>query len=236
MLGIPDKDYQKILNKHKKKREKQRKVFSTTALSVAGVLATGAALSLVGIVLFAITLGAKTVLNNSKQPNSLVSTYTQPTYPIPPELATIIQQTGIDSNTLSRVQVKLDSGVGVCPTENTSACYSDSVIYYPRKNLSIGQKSQNSIFAHEYMHFIWDKVTLDDEKAQLTQSLLNLYGSNPKFKTRLEGNSYDPQSKNFTDELHSFACTEVYDDELGAALKAHCSKYLPNRNALPSYY
>jgi hypothetical protein len=154
-------------------------------------------------------------------------------YPIPPEVEPIVQQVDIDHTVLSKVDIRLDQGSGPCG-EKRGACYSAGVLYFPRSIFSQKQPFQNALFSHEYMHFIWDKYANLDTKNTLQPILIDKYNSNPKLRDRLS--TYPKEGDTFVSELQAYTCTEMADNELGSELYNYCTKYLPNRNALPSYY
>jgi len=153
------------------------------------------------------------------------------TYQVPAEVQPIVTRLGIDPSIIAKVDIKLDSGIGPCTTLKIDirACYDNNVIYYPREMLVQPEGVQNQLFAHEYLHFIWE--TQPEPKA-LTPSLLAIHANNAKLQQRIVGY---PQSS-LAWEIYSYICTEMQDDRIPADILVECIKYLPNRGALPSDY
>lgn len=145
------------------------------------------------------------------------------TYPVPIELQPIVDRLGITDRT---VEIKTD--FPCAPTAR--ACF-DTAIHYPLTNLNNPILQQNATMAHEYMHYIYDKQTVEEQN-RIGGLAQTLYNQSPLFQRRMQW--YVDKGTLNQDELISVACTEVDDSVLPAELYQYCAKYVPNRLALPS--
>lgn len=142
------------------------------------------------------------------------------TYPVPPEVAQVATQLGLDPAIYPRIRYILGS-TGPCVGEGYWACYSAEQIWL--------KAVKPQYLAHEYLHYIYFS---HPEIKTLLPYMHSVYNSNPAFRARM--NFYKPQD--IDNELFSITCTEVADYELPPALLSECAKYVPNRALLPSYY
>lgn len=115
--------------------------------------------------------------------------------------------------------------------------YSDGQIKISTRYKGRMDQESLAIVAHEYLHAVW-YYTEPTQRAALTASL-------EAFHQRYKGNfdlrlhSYHAAGitgEPLTSELHSFIGTEVLDSVLPPELIAWYSRWIPNRNALPSYF
>lgn len=194
---------------------------------------------LVILLFMLITVGFAYVAGNY----SKFTTYTPPVaaekvYQIPQAVLPIVDAIGIDKKVLSRVEIQMPQDSGPCRNNANSkeptACFqAPSLIIFPASQLSKGVEVRNSSFAHEYMHYIWSTMSAD-QQAALYPALDEIAARNPDLRGRLK--NYTVDAKGRYNELHSYTCTEMADFELSDLLREHCQKWLPNRQALPSYY
>ena len=74
-----------------------------------------------------------------------------------------------------------------------------------------------------------------EEKNALAPAINQAYQAHANaLNERLSGYTIDDVQR--LNELHSFICTEMADNEIPQPLLSHCVKYVPNRSGLPSYY
>lgn len=178
------------------------------------------------------------------QPTPSVTSSPLPTsFPIPVQVQPIVTKLGIDQIEVRKIQIwvpetsaKCD---GVLADGAAVACYFNSkppTIYMPAPTLT--GKDATVTFAHEYMHYVWSNKVTPTEKASLTASIERFFQANrrvvePRFKSYVaSGVSGD----RLVDERQATFCTEISDYRLPADFRAYCTRYLPNRNALPSFY
>lgn len=148
--------------------------------------------------------------------------FTKVSYPTPIEVQPILLELGIDPSISSEIQFHVGS-TGPCVGKDYWACSRGNEIWV--KNVT--DQRRNVFVAHEYMHYIWKNKISHDIQPQLDA----FYQNSPSLQTRIV-NFYD--LKDVEGELFPIECTEVADYKLPASVLQVCSKYLPNRNALPS--
>lgn len=235
MLGMNDKDYKKIVDKYNEKRIKRKRLIKPLLVVSSVVLI---------IFFYAVLVDAWTILKkpanvpNTQSPTAAIVE----TYPIPAEISSIIDSTGIDRNELSKIRVDGSEDLTECRKmiATASACYTNKTIKYPFSNVSTkSQLENNKIFSHEYLHYIWG-ITPAAQKDSLRPYIKNLYDSNSNaFDIRFQGyfdSGIQAYDESFYNEWHSIIGTEIADWRIPKPLLDHYLKYLPNRNALPSYY
>lgn len=165
-----------------------------------------------------------------------------PTYPIPANVLPIIQRLGIDQSLISRIHIVTPSDNASCQSAGTftvAACYSPNTmtLTVPIPLLSKDVSAQNSTVAHEYLHYIWQSMS-QSEKDSLAPYIEQVYQKDKEYlDKRLVGYDFSGfKAVNRVNELHSYIGTELADSQIPQPLLDHYKKYLPNRNALPSYY
>jgi len=183
-------------------------------------------------------------------PDIRLATYQppEPTYTPPPKVAqeqapiTEIYATQLGIPMESIKYLRVISG-GECSGEGLEkgkaiACYQgtydetyDGTITMTAKSLS--RPDSRVIFAHEYMHYVWNVIT-PAERSNISAVTNQLYAQYPKVRQRVA--DYKTDQATIDNELHSYICTEMADVRIPEPLRSHCTKYLPNRNALPSLY
>jgi hypothetical protein len=138
-------------------------------------------------------------------------------------------QVGIPESELSRCKATVTYTTKKVDVANPASAFdpeTNSIMFFP-KAFERPQDVQRLILAHEYMHCIYHTRPTHYWDGYLDRS----WAQNPDIQHRLDGyNNLTVDSRR--DELHSFLCTEVSDDRLGADFLKYCSTYLPNRNAL----
>jgi hypothetical protein len=235
MLGMNDRDYKKVLDKHNRKRSKRNKLISSALIILAVVI-----LAVFSYALF------EEMLTGNREPAGITKQVQPPisprVYTIPTEVSSIVDSTGIDRSELSKIRVDGSEDLTECRKmiATASACYTNKTIKYPFSNVSTkSQLENNKIFSHEYLHYIWG-ITPAAQKDSLRPYIKSLYDANRRaFDVRFQGyfnggiQAYDEK---FFNEWHSIMGTEIADWRLPKPLLDHYTKHLPNRNALPSYY
>lgn len=163
------------------------------------------------------------------------------TQTLDPRIAAIADRVGISHATLSEVnpEVGRPNETKFCLAEALSciyqyADYTQKIYIFP-DILSKPQEEQNSVLSHEYLHHIWWSKVQD--KQQFCSGLMTYYDQNPRVHDRMQvyvnaGSS----GLEFCNELHSVLGTEMVDSEMNPKLLEWYIKWLPNRNALPSYF
>ncbi|PID33403.1 hypothetical protein CR969_00935 [Candidatus Saccharibacteria bacterium] len=146
-----------------------------------------------------------------------------------PKLMSLIPDTGIRSLTYKEP-------VSVYYVNN----YSDFVWMDGRYNdykkaitvkRSIPRSEQATIFAHEYLHYVWYRDKLDDD-IKLVGDLNTFYKSNPHLQQRMK--EYTPEMTKPT-EFFSYSCTEFSDSYLTPYIISKCNQYI-NRSKLYMSY
>jgi hypothetical protein len=179
--------------------------------------------------------------SSSNLPKPIVATpaVAEKTYAIPAEIQPIIGQLGISAENASRLEVVISPDSSPCQKISNSTapggCFiAPSTIIYPTYLLKEPQDFQNAAFAHEYLHYVWSRLP-SDEKASLAAPINQAHIANASY---LDGRlaNYTLTDELRLDELHSYIGTELSDDKIPQPLLDHYKKYLPNRDALPSYY
>lgn len=199
----------------------------------------------IGILLWVVFLSYLGQLFVSAPPPDVVATPepTVKTYTVPAQVDPIVTKLGINRSTLKKVEIVTPDTAtkcsGVLQDGAAVACYFDSkppTIYMPLTALR--SKEATTTFAHEYMHYVWANEISDAERAQLGREARSFYQANrsvvePRFKSYLNaGLSQD----GLTNEMQAIFCTEISDSRLPRNFYNYCARFLPNRNALPSYF
>lgn len=125
----------------------------------------------------------------------------------------------------------LEKGKAIACYQGTYDETYDGTITMTAKSLS--RPDSRVIFAHEYMHYVWDTLT-PAQRDELSVVTRQLYAQYPKVRERVI--DYKANQATIDNELHSYVCTEMTDARIPEPLKSHCIKYLPNRTVLPSLY
>ena len=159
-------------------------------------------------------------------------------YVMDARIEALATELGIDKENLrnAKPQIGKPEG-GVCGKVQAIGCYNGTIYIYPEA-LKGDRLEQRSILAHEYLHYVWDTASPAD-KERLSPYLNIMYG---KYAAAFDRRTKDyetsgtlPGSADYTNELHSFMGTEISDAKLHPVLLEWYKKWLPNRNALPSY-
>lgn len=121
--------------------------------------------------------------------------------------------------------------------ESQQAEYSDWQIKIGTKYRGQFDQQAVSVVAHEYLHALWFHTTTDQRNA-LSGSLQSFYQKyKANFDRRMGAYAKAGVSGDlFNSELHSIIGTEVRDDLLPSDLLNWYIQWLPNRDALPSYF
>lgn len=199
----------------------------------------------IGFLLWIVFLSYLSQILFSRPPEGVVVT-PQPTvkvFTVPAEVEPIVTKLGIDRSVLKDVQIITPDTAskcsGVLQDGAAVACYFDSkppTIYMPQTALR--SSNATTTFAHEYMHHVWANKISDSERAQLSREVRSFYQANrsvvePRFKSYLNaGLTQD----GLTNEMQAIFCTEISDSRLPRNFYNYCARFLPNRNALPSYF
>lgn len=188
--------------------------------------------------------GGLAVLINSSATNSISAppaAITKPTqtYNIPAQVLPLIDGVGINHSLIQKVNIQIPNDSSACSHADTSeaaACFSPpSTIFYPQTEFMQTAIDQRESFSHEYLHYIWS-TTPKADKDRLTPLIEQAYqSSKPYMDTRLKSYIFKAPEQR-VDELHSYIGTEIADTLIPVSLLDHYKQYLPNRNALPSYY
>lgn len=185
------------------------------------------------------------VLNSSSTEN--VWTQETPAYTptpkqvqeLPPAAQAYAEQLGIPLERLQYTKVVIG---GTCSASGLAegqaiACYRGDNTELTNGILTITSKvtpaNARLVFAHEYMHQVWEEIT-PAQRSEYSTVTRALYAQYPKVRERVK--DYQADQSVIDNELHSYICTEMADVRIPEPLKSHCITYLPNRNALPSYY
>lgn len=172
--------------------------------------------------------------NRYNKPISPVqSTYVKPKPVVTqdPTLLADAQLLGIDASELN-LEYTTDFNANVTVSGNSVI---NAIFYYPNKiGIRPGMDKTNELksIAHEYLHYQWSR-----RNRAPTDALMQVYNSNYYLRQRMEPyNQLGIGSDDFIDELNSIECTEYADGSLYYVVLNYCTKYLPNRNVLPSYF
>ena len=172
--------------------------------------------------------------NRYNKPISPVqSTYVKPKPVVAqdPTLLSDAQLLGIDASELN-LEYTTDFRPNFTPPANSTI----HAIFYPPNTLAVrpgmDKTEEYAALAHEYLHFQWSK----GNRAP-TDALMQVYNGNYYLRQRMSFyNSLGVGSPDFVEELNSIECTEYADGSLYYVVLNYCTKYLPNRNVLPSYF
>lgn len=166
---------------------------------------------------------ALTYINNPTYQQPVIVTPVVKTYAVPAEIQPIVDRLGITDRT---VEIRTDFPCIV----GSKACF-DTAIHFPLSTLKEPELKQNTILAHEYMHYVYDNQP-ESVKKRVGALARTLYEQTPRFQARM--NWYEDHNFLTEDELIAVGCTEVDDSVLPAELLEYCTKHVPNRLALPS--
>ena len=139
------------------------------------------------------------------------------TYPIPPQIQPLITQLGIDQSTAQKLEYHISA---------TNPCGGTTWGCYQLKQIWINEPVPYKL-AHEYLHYIY--FTTPEVRSL---NLRPLYDNNPLLRQGMR--NYTPEE--IEKELFPVICTQVADYKLPPEILQACTKYLPNRNILPSDY
>lgn len=146
-------------------------------------------------------------------PRIIVAPIPVKTHSTPPEVLKVSQELGLDQNVISQIEFTLGSA-GPCSAPGYWGCYKYNHIWLT--------EVKPHYLAHEYLHHVKNpKLNLRpiyDQNSLLQQGMRN----------------YTPEQ--IDNELFPVICTQVADYKLPADVLAECTKYVPNRNILPSHY
>jgi hypothetical protein len=163
-----------------------------------------------------------------------------PLYPIPGAILPIVDRLGMSREKVAEVRIIAPANASECGDANTAtaeACYDsgDDLLIMPLTSLNQSVADVNATFAHEYLHHVWFTMPAL-ERMRLMPYLEQAY-QNTKYylDDRMVGYDFSVHPADRMTELHSFIGTEISDSAIPAPLLAHYAKYVPNRNALPSY-
>lgn len=189
-------------------------------LTISSLFVIGFALLIIGAWSYSVT------------PEPVPAPVVLPTYPRAPEVDQMFRDLGITD--IAQIEVKLTDQTA-CEWDATlrgcALSYSDHMTLYLTSNW---QKDPNrySTLGHEYLHWVWVK----GDRANATD-LMAVYNSNYRFKQRMAFyEKLGVGSEPFLNELNSIACTEWADAALPFNLLSYCTKHVPNRGLLPSYF
>lgn len=91
---------------------------------------------------------------------------------------------------------------------------------------------QRSIFAHEYLHYVWYRDNLANDP-QLVDELNTFYKNNSDLQQRMIDYNGDMISPT---EFFSYGCTEWSANKLTPYILQNCERYISRRNQQISYY
>lgn len=156
--------------------------------------------------------------------------------PVPSEIQPVVQSLGLDPAIVAKLDIEISSKDSCARGDSPDAiaCFQapNKIVITPRY-FSSTQTQQNSIVAHEYLHYVWSTLS-NNEKADLAASINQVYVSHASYLNR-RLLTYTLTDALRLDELHSYIGTELSDSELPAPLLSHYMRYVPNRGILPSY-
>src|ERR1035437_7042627 len=94
------------------------------------------------------------------------------TYAIPAQIQPIVQDLGIDPAFLSQAEVIVGdtSLCGPSDLKDEAACSVSSTpfkIIIPESTIQLPYYQHNALFAHEYLHYVWDTMSVADQNALL---------------------------------------------------------------------
>lgn len=171
----------------------------------------------IAFILLSATLIAVLSQIPSPAPRDVTPLRAEKTYPIPPQIQPLITQLGINQSTAQKIQYYISP---------TNPCGEGAWGCYYNKQIWIDEPATYKL-AHEYLHYIYQ--TNPELKSLPLQAH---YNSNPLLRQGMR--NYSPQE--IETELFSVICTQVADYKLSPDILQACTKYLPNRSALPSDY
>jgi hypothetical protein len=106
--------------------------------------------------------------------------------------------------------------------------YSD---YKKAITVKAGGSDQRRILAHEYLHYVWYRDSLESDSALVTE-LTSFYNRSPGLQDRMV--NYDSGMRRPT-EFFSYVCTEWSDRWLTSYVLEKCNHYI-DRSKLSKYY
>lgn len=238
MLGMSDKEYKKILDKSKKQKEAHKKAFikvlKPTLLIGIGILTLVALSSL---------RTTKLPVNPIQQASDSVqqTTYQKPKFQLDSRIISLADQIGINRDDLvkAKTQIVPPQDCGTIGNKAASCFDGESILIYDNI-FTEPIDEQRSTLAHEYLHWVWEYKLSNSERSALIDQIRVVYNKNstafaPRFQSYFSGGT-QPYSDEFFNEWHSIIGTEIADWRIPEPLLTHYKTYLPNRNALPSYY
>lgn len=84
---------------------------------------------------------------------------------------------------------------------------------------------------HEYYHYYWKNELTPDEKADLSNKLVDFYNGDTWLQNRMKPyNDAGCKDECFNDELHSVTCTEIPSWVITQKFIDYCNSVVPNRS------
>ena len=123
----------------------------------------------------------------------------------------------------------------LCGWADAGGCYDGEATIYVNSDTELSY--QKTIVAHEYLHYVWYKQNLDDDR-QLTSALTHLYGRSPHLQQRMnEGTEHQYLNSGGLQptEFFAFGCTEISDIQLGQYIAGWCNRFI-DTSALTALY
>lgn len=161
----------------------------------------------------------------------------RPTYVVPAEVAPIVRDLALDMNLVQYMKIEVVPDVSRCGggnASNTAACMNNGTLIWPQAMFNTRPDQQYALFAHEYLHFVWAEID-PEYRNSLLPYLDSVWNTVPRFNKRLDTYTGLTSDDKYN-EIQAYSCTEVADFKIPAPLLAYCTKYIPNRSVLPSYY
>lgn len=235
MLGMPDKEYNEMVSKLKAKSKKREENIVDFVIKPIAVLAL--------IVIFAFAIVGWQSITKSRAISNTVTNYTEKpnvTKTLDPRLIKLADDIGINKSNLITANTRVVTQQNCGKLTAAGSCFDGQSILIYESGFSKPLDYQRLILAHEYLHWVWEKNTTNADKQNLIPYINQTYDANSAyFDSRLKM-YYDAgmtkHDDQFNSEMHSYIGSEIADWRIPQSLLDHYKQYLPNRNALPSYY
>lgn len=154
----------------------------------------------------------------------------KPVFKLDPEIAQLGKDLGIPEQALIDTKASFGDPTTICQ-HVSSGCYNGTIVIARKPDLAY----EHVLLGHEYMHYVWDKK-LNEATKDKVSSLVNDFYTKYQVNVQNRFSDYDARGADDPNERQAIFCTEISDARLQPELRDYCAQWLPNRDALPSYF
>lgn len=186
------------------------------------------ALPLVCIGVFMMTLGSYATTQQLQLEEAKRARFYQD-----PEILVALRDVGAKGDYTNLILQQADDMATTCGWQDAGGCYKTNEFNEPTIYVKKGIRQNDPqyygvIVAHEYLHYVWYKNSLDSDRA-LTSALIDLYSKNHTLQERLGASSQNHYLESgglAPTEFFSYGCTESTESELGPYIWSRCNEYI----------